>query len=296
MTFTERLQEKINKNNSPVLLGLDPRPDMLPQDCFKNSNRSDSDIADAFLNFGIRLINALEDHIGAIKPQIAFYEALGLHGLKAYQQTIEYARKKDVIVIADIKRGDIGTTAEAYAQAHLGPVEGDDMGPFEADAVTLNPWLGKDSLEPFFKRCKHKKKGVYLLLHTSNPGSKDLQETKTDNNTQVYEHLAELILKWQSEINQNPTNIGVVLGATYPEQLQKMNVLLANTPLLIPGYGAQGGSGEDLAFLFKNKLGPHLINASRSLTYAYKKFETNLEDGALKAVNEMKLDLLRRSS
>jgi orotidine-5'-phosphate decarboxylase len=270
---------------------------MLPQDCFKSNRRSDSETAEAFLNFGIRLIDALESHIGAIKPQIAFYEALGLHGLKAYQQTIEYARNKDVLVIADIKRGDIGTTAEAYAQAHLGPLEGDGKGPFEADAVTLNPWLGKDSLEPFFKRCVNKGKGVYLLLHTSNPGSKDLQETALKNNSELYEHLAQLILKWQSELNQNPTNIGVVLGATYPEQLLKMNTLLGPTPLLIPGYGAQGGSGKDLAFLFNNKkLGPHLINASRSLTYTYREYETSLEEGAIKAVIKMKTDLLRRSS
>jgi orotidine-5'-phosphate decarboxylase len=292
MTFSERLLNKINKKQSPVLLGLDPRPEMLPDDCFKSKNGTVEDTAQAFTNFGIRLIDALEEDIAAIKPQIAFYEALGLPGLKAYCDTIEYAQKKDVIVIADIKRGDIGSTAEAYANAHLGPLEGTSKGPFEADAVTLNPWLGKDSLVPFFERCKKKNKGVYLLLHTSNPGSKDLQEIQTENQKNVYEELSDIIKEWQTEYSPSPSNIGVVFGATFPEQLEQMQLHLANTPLLIPGYGAQGGSGKDLNFLFKGEFGPHLVNASRSLTYAYQKYECSLEEGAKKAVIAMKQDLL----
>jgi orotidine-5'-phosphate decarboxylase len=291
MTFCLRLQNRIKEFKTPILLGLDPRAEMLPEDCFKNNGRTLENIADAFYNFGIRLIDALSTKVAAIKPQIAFYEALGIPGLTAYQKTIEYASSKGVIVIADIKRGDIGSTAEAYAQAHLGSKDTND-GPFEADAVTLNPWLGIDSLEPFFERVSNKDKGVYLLLHTSNPGSKDLQETKTANNDYLYEHLASLILSWQKGLGENGKSIGVVLGATFPEQLKNMHELLKDTPLLIPGYGAQGGTGKDLNFLFKDKLGPHLINASRSLTYAYKKYNTSLEEGAILATEEMKKDLL----
>lgn len=293
MSYTERLLESIKSKNSPVLMGLDPRTEQIPEDCFSSKEKDPEIISDAFLKFGMRLIDCTKDKIAAIKPQIAFYEALGLPGLKAYAETLAYAESQNVITISDIKRGDIGSTSEAYAQAHLGSVDGNTKGPFEADAITINPWLGKDSIDPYLERCKNNNKGIYLLLHTSNPGSKDIQELNLESQKQVYQQLSELIINWQSDLNVDPSPIGVVFGATFPEQLQEMIKVLGETPLLIPGYGAQGGTGESMAFLFRNRtLGPHLVNASRSITYAYIKENCTLEEGAINAITAMQKDLV----
>lgn len=248
-------------------------------------------IALGFENFAFRLMDALAPYVAAVKPQIAFYEAYGLPGLKAYSNILTRARELDLISIADIKRGDIGSTAEAYAQAHLG---GPEPGPFEADAVTINPWLGADSLEPFFKRCQNREKGVYLLLHTSNPGSKDLQESELQQGAQLYQHLASLIDQWQTKWTSEGaySSIGVVVGATYPEQLIELKAQLPRAPFLVPGYGSQGGKGRDVASLYDEDWTPHLINASRSLTYAYRETDTTLEEGALQAAEAMKQDIL----
>ena len=289
MTFHQKLKESMMTKESPVLLGLDPRPDLIPEDCFKKGDGSNQDTAEAFVVFAERLLDVLAPHVAAVKPQIAFYEALGLEGMKAYSQTLKRIREKGLVAIADIKRGDIGSTAEAYAKAHL--EEGSD---FEADAVTLNPWLGGDSLEPFFKYVKDHQKGVYLLLHTSNPGSVDLQEQVLESNVKLYEALADKIRFWQTSFDAEPEapSIGVVVGATYPSQLDMMLSRLPQTPFLVPGYGSQGGGGADVASLFRSDMGPNLVNASRSLTYSYRSSGVSLEEGALKAVKAVKFDLM----
>lgn len=288
--FGGRLHRNIQAKGSPVLLGLDPRPELIPDDCFPQGRDTPEAVATGLIRFATRLIEALAPHVAAVKPQIAFYEAWGLAGLRAYVETIKVAQRSGLPVIADIKRGDIGSTAEAYAAAHLGGGGCDD---FVADAVTLNPWLGSDSLEPFFKVCRERGKGVYLLLHTSNPGSRDLQEQKLAGGERLYESLASLITRWQQTFEAcRWSPVGVVVGATFPGELAALLKRLPHTPFLVPGYGAQGGSGEELRPLFEGGLGAHLVNASRSLTYAWKKNGGTLEEAALKAVLEMKRDLL----
>lgn len=291
MSFADRLTDAMRTKCSPILLGLDPRVDLIPEDCFTKGKSDLEGIAKGFENFAFRLMEVLAPHVAAIKPQIAFYEAFGLAGLQAYVNILNKAKELNLISIADIKRGDIGSTAEAYAQAHLG---GPNPGPFEADAVTINPWLGEDSLEPFFKRCQEREKGVYLLLHTSNPGSKDLQECELGQGGQLYQHLATMIDQWQNKWTPEGdySSIGVVVGATYPEQLVELKAQLPRAPFLVPGYGSQGGKGKDVASLYDDEWTPHLINASRSLTFAYRETGTTLEEGALQAAEAMKQDIL----
>jgi orotidine-5'-phosphate decarboxylase len=276
-------------------MGLDPRQEMIPEDCYVEGQGTPEAIAEGFYQFGSRLLDALQDDIAAVKPQIAFYEALGLPGLRAYQRLLEKSKELDILSIADIKRGDIGSTSEAYAQAHLGGESG--AGPFEADAVTINPWLGGDSLEPYFKRCRDRGKGVYLLLHTSNPGSMDLQEQDLGEK-KVYEHLADLIDTWQQTWTpgEGMSSIGAVVGATWPRQLVELKARCPRMPFLVPGYGSQGGTGDDVAPLYADGLAPHLINASRSLTYAYMKRGGTLESAAKEAAQEMKQDILKQQS
>ena len=292
--FAEKLAARVESLKTPILMGLDPRVDMIPDDCFVEGKGDAAAIAKGFARFGIRLLEALADQVAAVKPQIAFYEALGLPGLQAYIDILNRAKELGIPTIADIKRGDIGSTAEAYACAHLKGASGEDA-PFEADAVTLNAWLGEDSLKPFFDRCVEHEKGVYLLLHTSNPGSQDLQEWDGENGKKVYQHLADLMERWQESYTASGewSSIGAVVGATWPRQLVELRDTVARTPFLVPGYGSQGGKGEDVAFLFEKQKVPHLINASRSLTYAYRQEEgLSLEEGALKACEAMKNDIL----
>lgn len=292
--FAEKLASRIEKLKTPVLMGLDPRADLIPDDCFVNGRGSAEAISEGFARFGIRLLEALSDKIAAVKPQIAFYEAFGLPGLKAYQQILQRAKGLGIPTIADIKRGDIGSTAEAYACAHLKGNDGEDA-PFEADSVTLNAWLGEDSLEPFFKRCVEHQKGVYLLLHTSNPGSTDIQEWEGKTGQRVYQHLSDLMDRWQEKYTPEGdwSPIGAVVGATWPKQIVELKDRLPRTPFLVPGYGSQGGKGEDVAVLYEKMKVPHLINASRSLTYAYRKEEgLTLEEGAIKACEAMTKDIL----
>ena len=291
--FAQRLSDSVRIKNSPVLLGLDPRADWIPDDCFPEGRQDDASIAEGFYRFGARLLEALKNDIAAVKPQIAFYEALGLPGLKAYIALLRKAESLGILTIADIKRGDIGSTSEAYAQAHLGGKNG--AGPFEADAITLNPWLGGDSLEPYFERCRDRGKGVYLLLHTSNPGSVDLQEGQLVSGQKVYQHLADLMAQWQEKWTPGGgySSIGAVVGATWPEQLLELKKRCPRMPFLVPGYGSQGGTGNDVAPLYKDGPAPHLINASRSLTYAYRTLGGSLEEAALVAVHQMKADILK---
>lgn len=273
---------------SPVLLGLDPREGRIPEDCYPSPARDAEATGVAFRNFGCRLLDALKGEIRAVKVQIAFYEALGIAGLKAYIETLAHAKKLEIPVIADVKRGDIASTAEAYARAHL-------AGDFEADAVTLSPWLGKDSIQPFVNEAKNRGKGLYLLLHTSNPGSKDLQELRLKNGDRVFEALANLIAAWQQELPREGdwSPMGVVVGATWRDAIYEMKLRLPGTPFLVPGFGAQGGTAEDVACLFENDQNAHLVNASRSIIFAFEKDGGSLEDAALNAARTMKHEILQ---
>lgn len=265
--FADRLIEKIREKENPSVLGLDPRMELIPRCMGEDLGTTEEDMATVICRFNRALIDAVEDIIPAVKLQIAFYEALGIEGLKAYRNTIDYARGKGLLVIGDVKRGDIASTAEAYRAAHLG-------GYFECDAVTLNPFLGYDSLKPFIEACKEQGKGIFILVKTSNPSSGELQNMMV-NNEYLYVHLAKKVAEWGREAvgEYGYSSVGAVVGATYPEELKMLRKVMPNTLLLVPGYGAQGGTAKDVVHAFnKDGLGA-VINSSRKIMGAYLKAE-----------------------
>ncbi len=268
------LIEKIKETNNPTVMGLDPRYDMLPN-CIREKHSADLDGAcDAILEFNKKLIDAVYDIIPAVKPQIAFYEMFGIKGLEAFQKTCNYAKSKGMMVIADIKRGDIGTTAAGYSNAFIGktPIGDEAYSIYDVDFVTLNPYLGIDSVKPFIEDCKKYNKGIFVLVKTSNKSSGELQDLKTEDGTAIYEKVAELVNSWGEELigEYDFSSASAVVGATYPVQIEILRKIMPKAYFLIPGYGAQGGKAEDIALGFdKNGLGG-IVNASRSLMCAYK--------------------------
>lgn len=270
----DNLIEKIKKTNNPTVMGLDPRYDMIPT-CITNKYSQDiKGACGAILEFNKALIDATCDIIPAVKPQIAFYEMFGVEGMETFKKTCEYAKAKGMVIIADIKRGDIGSTAAGYSNAYLGktPLGENEEPIFDVEFITVNPYLGIDGVKPFIEDCKKYGKGIFILVKTSNPSSGELQDLKLETGKTVYETVGELVNEWGKElIGQNQySSIGAVVGATYPKQLQELRKIMPNTYFLIPGYGAQGGKAEDIALGFdKNGLGG-IVNASRSLMCAYK--------------------------
>ena len=268
------LIEKIKQTNNPTVMGLDPRYEMIPEYIRKKYDETLEGVSKAIIEFNKKLIDATYDIIPAVKPQIAFYEMYGLEGMKAFEETCKYAKEKGMIVVADIKRSDIGTTAQAYSNAFLGRTKiGDkEQSIYDVDFVTLNPYMGIDSIKPFIDDCKKYNKGVFILVKTSNPSSGDLQDEKLENGEEVYIKVAKLVEKWGEELigEYGYSSISVVVGATYPKQLEEIRKVAKHSYFLIPGYGAQGGKAQDIAYGFdKYGLGG-IVNASRSLMCAYK--------------------------
>lgn len=298
------LIEKIKQTNNPTVMGLDPRYEMIPEYIRKKYDESLEGVSKAIIEFNKKLIDATYDIIPAVKPQIAFYEMYGLEGMKAFEETCKYAKEKGMIVIADIKRSDIGTTAQAYSNAFLGKTKiGDkEQSIYDVDFVTLNPYMGIDSIKPFIEDCKKYNKGVFILVKTSNPSSGDLQDAKLENGEEVYIKVAKLIEKWGEELigEYGYSSVSAVVGATYPKQLEEIREVAKHAYFLIPGYGAQGGKAKDIAYGFdKNKLGG-IVNASRSLMYAYKsdlwkdkytekEFEKATREEAIKMKDELNI-------
>lgn len=270
----DRLIDKIKQTNNPTVMGLDPRYEILPE-CIKEKYEENLEGASkAILEFNKALIDATYDIIPAIKPQIAFYEMYGLPGMKAFEETCKYAREKEMFVIADIKRGDIGTTAQAYSNAFLGKTKigNIEQSIYDVDFVTLNPYMGTDSIRPFIEDCKKYNKGAFVLVKTSNQSSGELQDLKLESREEVYIKVAKLVEKWGNDLigEYGYSSISAVVGATYPKQLQKLRNIAQHTFFLIPGYGAQGGKAEDIALGFdKDKVGG-IVNSSRGLMCAYK--------------------------
>ena len=270
----DKLIKKIQETQNPTVMGLDPRYEMLPQ-CVTSKYPKDLEGASkAIIEYNKALIDATYDIIPAIKPQIAFYEMFGIEGIKAFKETCEYAKQKGMIVIADIKRGDIGSTAQGYSNAFLGKTKiGEkEESIFDVDFVTINPYMGTDCVKPFIEDCKKYGKGVFILVKTSNPSSGEIQDLKTENGKEIYTEVAQLVEKWGEELRgeYGYSSISAVVGATYPEQLKQIRKTAPHTYFLIPGYGAQGGKAEDIALGFDNKGLGGIINASRSLMCAYK--------------------------
>ena len=270
----DQLIEKIKIMKNPTVIGLDPRYEMLPK-CVKDKYpKTLEGVGQAIIEYNKALIDAIYDIIPAIKPQIAFYEMYGIPGMQAFKVTCEYAKQKGMFVIADIKRGDIGSTAQGYSNAYLGKtkIEENEQSLYDIDFVTVNPYMGTDCVKPFIDDCKKYNKGLFILVKTSNPSSGELQDVKLENGEEVYTRVAKYVEKWGEELRgeYNYSSISAVVGATYPEQLKQLRQIAPHTYFLIPGYGAQGGKAEDIALGFdENGLGG-IVNASRSLMCAYK--------------------------
>lgn len=281
MNFADRLLGRIEACNNPTVMGLDPKLDYIPSpmiDNWKNTSvAADTATAEVIFEYNRLLIDAVYDLIPAIKPQFAYYEMYGLEGLKALKKTIEYAHEKNMIVIADAKRNDIGTTATAYANAIIGEtkiINDSSEAMFEADCVTVNGYLGIDGIKPFLDVAKEKGKGLFILVRTSNPSAGDLQDLKLEDGRLVFEAMAEHVENWGSELigKSGFSSVGAVVGATWPEQAVQVRKIMPHALILIPGYGAQGGSGKDAVASFVNGKGG-IVNASRSLMCAWKKRE-----------------------
>jgi len=275
MNAIDNLIEKIKETGNPTVMGLDPRYDMIPE-VVRNKYSNDLEgISKAILEYNKELIDNTYDIIPAIKPQLAFYEMFGIEGMKAFKETCKYAKEKGMIVIADAKRGDIGSTAKGYSNAYLGytSIAGKNVSVFDnIDFLTVNPYLGVDTITPFVEDCSKHEKGIFVLVKTSNPSSGELQDLKLENGKAIYEHVASLVEKWGEDLRgkYGYSSVAAVVGATYPEQLKEIREKAPHTYFLIPGYGAQGGKAEDIALGFdKDGLGG-IVNASRSLMCAYK--------------------------
>ena len=265
---------KIKEMNNPTVIGLDPRYDMLPN-CIKEKYGTDvQSVCEGILEYNKALIDATYDIIPAVKPQIAFYEMFGVDGINCFKETCKYAKEKGMIVIADVKRGDIGSTAAGYSNAYLGetPVGDKKESFFDIDFVTVNPYLGVDGIKPFIEDAKKYGKGIFILVKTSNPSSAELQDLRLESGETVYEKVAELVKTWGEKLigEKGYSSVGAVVGATHPTQLKDLRKLMPNTFFLIPGYGAQGGKAEDIALGFDKDGVGGIVNASRSLMCAYK--------------------------
>ena len=271
----DKLIEKIKKTQNPSVMGLDPNlahlPTYLKEQYFSEYGKTLQGAAEAVLAFNQALIDATCDIIPAVKPQIAYYEALGVEGLGAFHATIDYAKQKGMYVIADVKRNDIGTTAQAYAQAMLGNTElaGETVAPFGADCATVNPYLGTDGILPFVKTNK----SIFVLVKTSNPSSGELQDKRFEDGKTLYETVAALVNEWGKEtIGSNGySNVGAVVGATYPEQATVLRTIMKQAYFLVPGYGAQGGTAKDVKNCFNADGLGAIVNSSRGIMCAYKK-------------------------
>lgn len=275
----DRLIQKIQKLSNPTVAGLDPKLDFIPgfikERAFAQYGDTLEAAAQALLDFNKGLIDALYDIVPAVKPQCAYYEMYGWQGMHTLQQTIAYAKAKGMFVITDGKRNDIGTTMQAYAAAHLGNVQvnGKELMPFDADALTVNGYLGSDGIAPLLQICKQRDKGIFVLVKTSNPSSGELQDRLLQDDKTVYETIGAMCEEWGSDDvgEQGYSSVGAVVGATYPEQLTELRQKLPHTFFLVPGYGAQGAGAQDIAGAFdQNGMGA-VINSSRGIMCAYQK-------------------------
>lgn len=295
----DTLIEKIIEKNNPTVAGLDPKLDYIPEDikaeAFKKHGETFEGAASAIYEFNKILIDSLADIVPAVKPQSAYYEMYGIEGIKCLKKTIDYAKKNGMYVILDAKRGDIGATSEAYATAYLGKtkISGGSAAAFDADCLTVNPYLGTDGIAPFINECAANQKGVFILVKTSNKSSGELQDLKSDGR-HIYEHMADLVKKWGNDIvgTHGYSSAGAVVGATYPEQAAKLRAQMPRTYFLVPGYGAQGGGAKDVVPCFnKDGLGA-IVNASRSIMCAYMKNGGTVGDAARAEAIRMRDDIL----
>ena len=300
-----KLVEKIQKTNAPIVVGLDPMLDYVPQHlltkAFEEFGETTKAVGEAIWEYNKAIIDATYDLIPSVKPQIAMYEQFGIDGLIAFQKTVDYAKEKGLVVIGDVKRGDIGSTSAAYATAHLGKVQigSKQVYTFNEDFATVNPYLGTDGIKPFVDVCKEEKKGIFILAKTSNPSSGEFQDRVIDGKP-LYEWVAKKIDEWGSDcMGDSYSYVGAVVGATYPEMGKVLREVMPKSYILVPGYGAQGGKGQDLVHFFnKDGLGA-IVNSSRGIIAAYKQDKykdrgftsENFADASRAAVEDMIEDI-----
>ena len=298
------LVEKIKKTNAPIVVGLDPTLALIPEHVLKkNYEEYGADlngVAKAIVEYNKTIVDAIYGIVPAVKPQIAMYETFGIPGLIAFKETVDYCKSKGLVVIGDIKRGDIGSTSTAYALGHIGKVtiEGKDFKGFDEDFVTVNPYLGSDGVKPFIDVCKEEKKGIFVLVKTSNPSSGEFQDRVIDGRP-LYELVGEKVAEWGADcMGDSYSYVGAVVGATYPEMGKILRDIMPKSFILVPGYGAQGGKGKDLVHFFnKDGLGA-IVNSSRGIIGAYKQEKyanygaAAYGDAARAAVLDMKEDIV----
>lgn len=298
-----KLIDKIVNTGAPIVVGLDPKldfvPDAIKKRCFEEKGENLDGVAEAFWQFNKEIIDNIYDVVPAVKPQIAMYEEIGIPGLIAFKKTVDYCKEKGLIVIGDIKRGDIGSTAQSYAVGHLGGVKVGDkvFKGFDEDFVTVNPYLGSDGVKPFIDICNKEDKGIFVLAKTSNPSSGEFQDRLIDGKP-LYEIVGAKIREWGEESTDGSySNVGAVVGATYPEMGKVLREIMPHNYILVPGYGAQGGKGKDLVNFFnKDGLGA-IVNSSRGIIAAwksdnYKQFsDGKVGEAARAAVLDMKADI-----
>ncbi|HEY3051152.1 MAG TPA: orotidine-5'-phosphate decarboxylase [Gaiellaceae bacterium] len=267
--FGDRLAEAVERKRSQLLVGLDPLPELLPVELAGEAALGRSEAADACARFCCGVIDAVASYAVGVKPQLAFFEALGSPGMEALENVCSYARTAGLIVVADAKRGDIGSTARAYASAYL---EGPDGRPPLADAMTVNAYLGRDSLEPFFAACRREGAGIFCLVKTSNEGVADIQDLALSDGTPLWQHVAQLVAEWGEDLvgERGLSSVGAVVGATHPRAVGEARRLLPRAVLLLPGIGAQGAGPADVARAFTSGPASALVAASRSVLYAFR--------------------------
>ena len=299
----KKLVDKIVETNAPIVVGLDPMMKYLPKHladvAFEQYGETLEGAAEAIWQYNKGIIDNIYDIVPAVKPQIAMYEQFGIEGLKAFKKTVDYCHEKGMIVIGDVKRGDIGSTSEAYAVAHLGKVNvgSKAITPFDEDFATVNPYLGSDGINPFIKVCNEQDRGIFILVKTSNPSSGEFQDQEIDGKP-LYEMVAEKVASWGEELmGDSYSYIGAVVGATYPKMGEVLRKIMPKSYILVPGYGAQGGQAKDLAPFFNEDGLGAIINSSRGIICAYKQDaysqfgEENYADASRQAVLDMKEDL-----
>lgn len=268
-SFADRVAEVVERKRSQLLVGLDPRPELLPIELRGATHVNRASAAEACERFCRGVVDAVAPYVVGVKPQLAFFEALGADGLRAFENVCGYARSAGLLVVADGKRGDIGSTARAYAEAYVETREGE---PPVADALTVNPYLGRDSIEPFLAACRRSGAGLFCLVKTSNSGSADIQDLLLSDGRPLWHHVADLVADWgEAAIGQRGlSSVGAVVGATFPRAIGEARRLLPRAILLLPGIGAQGAGAADVARAFTSGPASALVPVSRAIIYAFR--------------------------
>ena len=301
-----QLVSKIKQTKAPIVAGLDPMmkfvPEHIRQRAFKELGETLEGAGEAIWQYNKEIVDHIYDIVPAVKPQIAMYEQFGIPGLTAFKKTVDYCKEKGLVVIGDIKRGDIGSTSEAYAVGHLGRVQvgSKSYSGFDEDFATVNPYLGSDGVKPFLKVCGEEKKGIFVLVKTSNPSSGELQDRLIADagSRPLYEIVGEQVEGWAREyMGETYSYVGAVVGATYPEMGKTLRRIMPKSYILVPGYGVQGGKGKDLVHFFNEDGLGAIVNSSRGIIAAYQQEKyasfgpEGFGEAARRAVEDMREDI-----